>query len=275
MYDSLESGFETELPGLGGSLWRGGFESQVSAIKRAHKADFAYAITLSDRARATEIAVLPELGRSLSLPPEQFRELSVKIRYSFFVAEAAESYSVGCVFDPAKLRTFFQNESFLLREVVAIPELAGLEDPLNVDFEQGLAVASDVFRSEASIDGESLELDPHADLFSRDGIRWKYMLTDVQRERLEGKDGALVEISITTFQPTSQRFFPFAITVPTRNVHVVFDYEDATSIDSVDVETFFTGRRPFEAVPEPKSRQLTVRPLGDWALVGNGCVFTW
>jgi hypothetical protein len=264
------------MPGLGGSLWRGCLESQLGAITRARKADFAYTIKLRDPPESKEIQLLPGLiDETLLLSSEEFRELHVDIRYRFFVAEAPESYSVGCVFDPGELRTFFQNESFLLREVVSVPRLGGLEDPLNVDLEQGHAVASAVFKVEARIDGEVLEFDEQADLFSRKGIRWKYRLTDSQRELLESEDGAPVEISATTYQPTSQRFFPFAVTVPTRNVHVVFDYEDATSIEKVDVETFFTARRPFDAVPEPTSRQLTVRPLGDWALVGNGCVFTW
>lgn len=266
---------EAVLPGLGGELWDAGIEPQADAFKRHRKEDFDYEVSLRDLEDSVIIPLPsnPEFG-DLVLAQEAYLGLDVDIQYKLFVTDPAASYSIGCVFNRDDLPSFFSDENFLLREVVAVPQLQHLADPLNLEYEQGRAVADALFHVRAWLDGRELQPE-EGDVFSERGIRWRYHLTDDQQRLLQR--GCRVAISVRTYQGSGQRLFPFAVTAPTRNPRVAFDYTQASSIGSVHVETFFTSRNPFEAAREvePPRRRIEVQPLGDWALVGNGCVFTW
>lgn len=271
---AIRAAFERSLGSLGESFWRQGVEPHFNALGHAWKEDFEYRINLIDLAEPAEVPLDGEAG-PLLLNPSDYRRLHIRIQYTFHVAEPVAAYSVGCVFASGSLPAWFGEEQFFLRELVEIPELSQRER-LRIDSTEALAVAQSVFDVELTLDGSRLEPSSEV-LFSHEGARWSFPLSPAQRRSLT--DGADVLVSVATFQPRAQRYYPANITTPTLGAGIEFNYTH-TDIEHVHAEPFFSTRHPYASrlvdYWRPPEKGVTIRPRGDdWVFVGDGCVFVW
>ena len=260
------------------SFWEHALQSHLRALERAYKTGFKYSITLSPLGDDSLIPFGPA-GELLRLPADSYYRLDIHIRYTFRVDAPGEGYSVGCVFQPGDLPHWFQQEDFMLRELVEIHELRDRDlSWISIASENAWELAEALFRVEVRVDDALVEPDDELLWDEHDvGIRWTYRLTADQRERLTHQ-GLPMSVKATTFQPKRQHFFPANITTPTKGPTIEFRF-GGTGVRDLQVQPFFSSNRPYgESIvtPHPNRDGVTVElPSDDWALVGDGCVFIW
>jgi hypothetical protein len=270
------------VEGAGGeaaqSFWEHGLRSHLRALERSYKTGFKYSITLSQLGDDMQIPFGPA-GETLRLNADAYYRLHIHVRYTFRATTPAEIYSAGCVFRPGDLPHWFQQENFLLRELVEIAELRDRDlSWISIASENAWELAENLFRVEVRLDDQLVEPEDELLWDEHDaGIRWTYRLTADHWERL-ARQGLPVSVKATTYQPKQQHFFPANITTPTKGPTIEFSF-GGTGVKHPQVQPFFSSNRPYgESVvtPHPNRDGVTVElPSEDWALMGDGCVFIW
>lgn len=270
--------------------WEQGVKPFLRESERGFKANWRYHIDLADLEADVELVLDGrDVGR---ITCEGHRRLHTSVAYIQRIPNPAELYWVAAVFDGDALPSWFKRQNFLLREVVVVPDavVAALpahdpamerlpespgHGPTAAALHEPVAGLAERLLSARVVIGE-VELRPVALHADRSGISWGFALGDELRERL--RRGSEIRVEMDTFMSREQRSFPVVVATPTRNPTVHFSYA-LTDIERVDVQTFFSAQRPWDA--RLTSRHLDLKRVDvlteptDWVFAGSGCLFAW
>lgn len=278
----LQAALDDEEFGVG--YWKQAVRPFLRHGEMGFREDWNYQIDLASLPGTVHVP-LPDAS-DLLIEPQDFWSLGTVASYRQQVKRPADEYYIGCTFSLQSLPTWFRDEGFLLRELAQIsPQqkdaLAGifsddwidLSDP---EAQEACAVADTLFYSDLRIAGR--EIKPASVQISELGIRRRYLVTDDLREEMLRP--VSIRISIRTFQPRKQAFFPVNLTLPTRHPTVQFTYSQTPlTASEVGANVFFSSEEPYrpELVEhnEEAKRIALQTNRNDWVFAGSGCIFVW
>ncbi len=270
---------------FGRGYWQQAVKPFLDQGEQGFREDWRYCVDIAQLEQAVTVP-LPG-SQAFAVEPGSFWALGTVASYRQHVKQPADDYYVGCTFSLQHLPEWFQNDDFLLRELVNLSAaqaeaLAGVFSDQWFRADQGgdgaaaASAAAALFRCELRIAGEDLE--PSGVQIGERGIRWRYAIPKELRERMA--EMVHVRIAVDTFQPRRQPFFPVSITHPTRHPTVQFTYSQ-TSLSDEDVHpnVFFSAEEPYrteliERNPQAKRIELQT-DRDDWVFAGSGCMFVW
>lgn len=278
----LQAALNDEEFGLG--YWQQGVRPFLEHGEAGFREDWRYQVDLA-LLQEPVCVPLPDSG-SFQIEPRDFWRLGTEANYRQQVKHPAEEYYIGCTFSLEDLPTWFRDEGFLLRELTQISpehkealacvfsdEWIDLSDP---EAHEARAAADALFGSELWIAGK--ELEPVSLQISEFGVRRRYPVTDELRKAM--LDPVSIRISVRTFQPRKQTFFPVNIALPTRHPTVHFTYgQTPLTASEVNANVFFSAEEPYrpelvEHNEEAKRIELQTN-RNDWVFAGSGCIFVW
>lgn len=270
--------------------WDQAVKPFLSESQRGFKANWRYHIDLADLEADVELERAGQPAGRISRA--EHRRLHTSVDYAHRIPRPGEMYYVAAVFESEDLPSWFKRQNFLLREVVVLPpdvtgdlperdpsmehlpETFG-DGPTTAAIHEPIAdLAGRLMRAHVVI-GETA-LQPVALHIDRSGISWGFALDEELRSRLRA--GSEIRVEMDTFISRSQRSFPVVIAAPTRNPTVHFSYA-LTDIERVEVQTFFSAQRPWDA--RLTTRHLDLKRVDvlteptDWVFAGSGCLFAW
>ncbi len=269
---------------FGRAYWKQAVRPFVEHGEKGFREDWRYRIDLASLPASVEVPV-PQ-PNAFAIEPGDFWNLGSTATYRQHVKQPRDEYYVGCTFSLRDLPDWFRDEGFLLRELTHLS--SHQREALAATFtgswvesgengaEAAWGVAATLFRCELKIAGR--ELVPEAVQLGELGVRWRFAVDDELREALA--DPVEVRISVSTFQPRDQAYFPVNITLPTRHPTVQFSYGQTTlSAEDVEASVFFSAEQPYR--PElidhdEEAKRIELRTAADdWVFAGSGCMFLW
>ena len=266
---------------IGAAYWQQAVEPYIQEGGRGFKEEWRYDIDIRD---LEQPVVVGEGDTLVKLDPDQYWELHTRLSYTQTAFANRPVLHIGCAFESLVLPRWFEEPDVFQREIVYIePEnrlrlatLLPATESTPTDGKQGrVAVARRIFDPTLTINGVRLEA---ANVCAEErGLRWSYETRKSDR-RKSSTVGTKIEIELTTLQSKHQHYFPVYLSSPTRYPTIHFDYGNASDIEGVDVETFFSAQRPFAKRMWRHSRygRMEVRTdPEDWVFVGSGCIFVW
>jgi hypothetical protein len=289
VYEYLQNLLQAALDDeeFGRGYWQQAVQPFIKEGEKGFRQDWNYRIDLIGLERPVTIP-LPTAGEFVVDPSEYWR-LGTVANFRQQVRHPHDECYVGCTFSLQHLPDWFRDDGFFLRELVHLsPEqtagLTGLftedwigpEESDDTHSDRGWAAASTLFECQIRIADRDLE--PNGVQISERGIRWRYAIDDDLKQRMP--DGVPVRISIHTFQPRHQTYFPVNITQPTRHPTVRFSYSQTSlSPDDVGANVFFSAEQPYrpELVEHDRAAKLIVLQTNreDWVFAGSGGIFVW
>ena len=194
---------------------------------------------------------LPD-SKSFLIEAAEFWSLNTVSSYRQQVKQPQGEYYVGCTFSLDHLPDWFRDEGFLLRELVHLSpdQTAALTDIFSDDWIDTVApsalqaqvAANALLQCELRIAGQDLE--PDGVQIGERGIRWKYTIAGALQEKM--REPVEVRISMRTFQPRHQAFFPVNITHPTRHPTVQSTCgQTSLATGDVGANVFFSAEEPY------------------------------
>ncbi len=271
---------------FGRSYWQQAVQPFIREAEKGFRQDWNYRIDLIGLEEPVEIP-LPGSGGDFHIDPAVYWRLGTVATFRQQIRHPRKECYIGCTFSLQHLPGWFRDDGFFLRELVHLSpaqttELAGLfADEWIVrgdsaDPSPGWAAASTLFHSEFRIG--NCDLEPDAVQISERGIRWRYAIDDDLERQMP--DGVQVRISVHTFQPRHQTYFPVNVTQPTRHPTVQFSYSQTSlTPDDVGANVFFSAEQPYR--PELVEHDRTAKAIvlrtnrEDWVFAGSGGIFVW